>query len=52
MKSNILSYLEDRLKELEIIMYDTESAERQKTMAKGAWAETKMIYSFVKKLED
>lgn len=50
MKNEVLAYLEERMKELAAMKYDPSTTDRFRTMAAGAWAEMKMVYSFVKNL--
>ena len=50
MKKELLNYLEERMKELAAMKYDQKTTERYRTMASGAWAELKLVYSFVKRM--
>lgn len=51
MKQKILESLEARMKELARMKYDPRTTERHRAMASGAWAELKLVYAEIKKME-
>jgi hypothetical protein len=52
MKKKILEYLDQKIRELAYIRYDKKMSDRHRNMADGAWAELKIVYSFIEKMEE